>query len=214
MTLQTLTRRTPGPVGRPATGRRPVRDLAVAVLAAGVVAGGTWGLLVPREAPHAAHVPVGLATVQLADGTLRVEGLVDKQIGHVMPGMSVAEDVPEGMRRIGVNVSLGATGDGALSYSRSAFTVSGPGVAAITPATGQLGDGTLTSGQAISGSLSFDVPKDATALSLRFNDVAPIALPPLPPMATAGGHAPAQVPAPAPAGPEHHDAPGSAPHDH
>lgn len=223
--MSTAARRRPGATrpARPAAPRTSgsrARDLTVTVL----VAGGSWGLLVPREAPHDRHtVAAGLATVSLPDGTLRVDGLVDKQVGHVMAGMTAAEDVPEGMRRVGVNVSLGATGDRPLSYTRSAFTVSGPGVTAVAPSVGQLSDGTLAPGQSISGSLSFDVPKEATTLRLSFRGGAPVALPDLPPLET-GEHAPDAGPAPAApapmaphedapgAAPDHHDAPGAAPH--
>ena len=205
---------------RPTAGRgRRVRDLALALLAAGVVAGGTWGLLVPREAPHTAHVPAGLATVQLSDGTLRVEGLVDKQVGHVMPGMGVAEDVAVGKRRIAVNVTLGATEGRSLAYSRRDFVVSGPGVEPVVPVAGQLDAGALTPGQALSGSLSFDVPKDSTMLSLQFRSTAPVALPALPPLASSanagkgaatghgGGHDADKVGGAAPAAPAAPDHP-------
>jgi len=113
------------------------RTAVVSLVTAGVVAGGTWGLLTPRDAHdegHAGHAAASVATLSLPDGTLRVDGLVDKQVGHVMAGMSTAQDVPPGMRRLAVNVSLGATGDRPLTYGLRDFTVSGPGVQPVVPA--------------------------------------------------------------------------------
>ena len=229
MSTATTTRPRPGalPVS---SSRRPRRQVLLSLVTLGVVAGGTWGLLAPRGAEdgdHPGHGATAVRTLDLDDGTLRIEGLVDKQVGHVMAGMAVAEDVPVGMRRFGVNVSLGATEDRSLVYSRRDFTVSGDGVLPVVPVEGQIGDGVLTPGRALSGSLSFDVPKEATSLSLQFRDEAPVRLPALPPVAD-GEHEPepapapgtgedhhdeAAVPAPA-AGADHHDAPGAPAHTH
>ena len=185
-------RRTPGE----GPGASRLRDGLLALTVVGVLAGGTWGLLAPRDVhPEGGHShAAAVATVDLPDGVLRVEGLVDKQVGHTMPGMSAAEDVPTGMRRFSVNVSIGATEDEPLAYSRRDFTVSGPGVKPVVPVNGQFDSGTLTPGRAISGSLSFDVPKGTTALSLQFRGGAPVALPALPPEQStqhggAAGHA-------------------------
>ena len=223
MTATTMTRpRTPAvpPPGADAARRRPVRGALVSLVTVGVLAGGVWGLTAPRDAGHA-HGSAAVATVGLPDGTLRVDGLVDKQVGHVMPGMSMPDDVPVGMRRFAVDVSLGATEDEVLRYDQRDFTVSAPGVEPVVPVAGQIDSGALQPGAAISGSLSFDVPKDATVLTLQFRDSEQIVLPALP--AVAGEHdehggaaeAPVQAPAavPAPAA-DHHDAPGSPPHDH
>lgn len=201
----------------------PWRRPLVGVLAVAVVGGGTWGLFAPREGSHA-HSPESLATVEVPDGTLRVDGLVDKQVGHVMAGMSAAEDVPVGMRRFSVNVTLGATEDEPLRYSSRDFTVSGPGVQPVVPVISQIDSGALQPGTSISGSLSFDVPKEATTLSLTYEGTAEVPLPALPANAE-GEHAehggadagapvkaPAKGPAPAPA--DHHDAPATPPHEH
>lgn len=135
----------------------------------------------------------------------------------------MAKDVPVGMRRFAVNVSLGATEDEPLRYTLRDFTVFGPGVKPVVPVDGQLRGTTLAPGTAASGSLSFDVPKEVTSLSLRFRDTKAVALPTLPAVAEGGhgghgeapAHAPAKAPAQAPAeAPDHHDAPGTPPHDH
>lgn len=228
MSTATATRLPSAPTWAP---RRAVASLVTL----GVLAGGAWGLLQPRDTHGTGHARSGsaaVATVQLPDGTLRVDGLVDKQVGHVMPGMSTPEDVPAGMRRVSVNVSLGATQGEPLSYDRRDFTVSGPGVAPVAPVAGQIDNGQLAAGKAISGSLSFDVPESATSLSLRFGDTEPVPLPALPAMSDGAGHgadhgsgatAPgATTPAataPDAAGdsagePDHPHAPGAAPHDH
>ena len=233
MSTATTTRpRPPAPVERRSPrARSPWRDAVVSVVAVGVVAGGAWGMTAPRDAHEDgaahSHGSSALATVDLPDGTLRVDGLVDKQVGHVMAGMSMAEDVPAGMRRFSVNVSLGATEDESLTYTRRDFTVFGPGVKPVVPVDGQIDGGTVTPGMAVSGSLSFDVPKETTSLSLRFRDTEAVALPALPPVADgqhaehggagapagkAPGKATAKAPAKAPA--DHHDAPGSPAHEH
>jgi hypothetical protein len=211
-----------------------VRGTLLSLATLGVIAGGVWGLTAPREPAGHAHGSSAVATVDLPDGTLRVDGLVDKQVGHVMPGMSMPDEVPVGMRRFAVEVSLGATEGSALRYDRRDFTVSGPGVKPVAPVDGQFDRGSLRPGSTLAGSLSFDVPKEATALTLRFRDGEAVRLPALP--AVAEGHgahggapapgkapadmpgkAPAAVPAPGvePAPPaDHHDAPGTPPHEH
>lgn len=190
-------------------GRRPARGVLLSVVTVGVLAGGVWGLAAPRGTAGEPHVAGGsaLATVDLPDGTLRVDGLVDKQVG-TMPGMDMPEDVPEGMRRFAVDVSLGATEDGALRYDRRSFTVSGPGVKPVVPVDSQLDRGALAPGSTISGSLTFDVPEEATALVLRFRGGAALALPALP--AAADGEQAEAPEAPAAGG---GDAPGMPPHE-
>lgn len=212
--------RPPGTAGTATGSSRPLRTAVVGLVAAGVVAGGTWGLMAPRESGDghpAGHAAAAVGTVDLSDGTLRVDGLVDKQVGQAMADMSMAEDVPAGMRRFSVDVSLGATDGKALAYSRRDFTVSGAGVKPVVPVDGQIDRGTLTPGMAVSGSLTFDVPKETTALSLRFRDTDPVTLPALPPVAE-GEHDAGQAPVTAPAGApapaaDRHDAPGAPAHD-
>lgn len=230
MSTATATRPRPTAPAPAAGGSTASRRAVASLVALGVLGGGAWGLLQPRDSHGTGHAHPGsavLGTVDLPDGTLRVDGLVDKQVGHVMPGMSTPEDVPAGMRRISVNVSLGATDGESLSYDRRDFTVSGPGVAAVAPVAGQIDNGQLTAGQAISGSLSFDVPESATSLSLRFGDTEAVPLPALPAMADDAGHGAehgADATAPDATAPDatgdgaaeldHPHAPGTAPHDH
>lgn len=228
-TATTATRpRTPSAPDPAASRRGPLRGALPSLVALGVLAGGVWGLTAPRgsAADEHAHGSAAVATVDVPDGTLRVDGLVDKSFGMVMPGMTMPDEVPAGMRRFAVDVSLGATEDGPLTYSRRDFTVSGPGVKPVGPVDGQLDSGALTPGTAISGSLSFDVPEEASALALQFRNGETIALPALP--AVTGEHgehgadeAPAGAPAAVPAAPgapepaaDHHDAPGAPPHGH
>jgi hypothetical protein len=189
----------------------------VYLLALGVLAGGVWGLLVPRGHQHE-HAGAAVRTVDLADGTLRVDGVVDNQVGHAMPGMGVVDSPAEGMRRFSVNVSLGAAEGRTLAYDRRDFAVAGPGTRAVAPLTGQIDRGVLTAGRAISGSLTFEVPADAVSLSLRFGDTEPVALPDLPPVESdhASMSHPSSSTAGAPAGehdagarePEHDEVPG------
>lgn len=161
----------------------------LAVVTTGMVSAGVWGFLVPRQ--PSATGDAALTTVSLPDGTLRVHGLVDKQVGQAMPGMGATDDVPPGLRRFAVTVTLGATRGRPLTYSRRQFTVFGPGVKPVAPVTGQLEQGSLLPGQAISGSLTFDVPDDSRSLSLRFGGAPAVLLPMLPPLVKkdpAAGH--------------------------
>lgn len=197
------------PAGRtstsPARGRRTLQTALLSLVTLGVVGGGAWGMVVPREAAGHGNGHDTLASVDLPDGTLRVEGLVDKQVGHVMSGMSVAKDVPVGMRRFAVDITLGATQGRTLDYSRRDFTVFGPGVRPVVPVDGQIDRGSLSAGRAISGSLSFDVPEGTVAVSLRYRDADAVALPDLPPLAGSGSPAPAGTSGAA----EHADPPGA-----
>lgn len=155
------------------------RTALLALAGIGMVSAGVWGLLAPRHS-SATGGPSAVATVALPDGTLRVHGLVDKQVGQTMPGMGATQDVPAGLRRFAVSVTLGATRGWPLAYSRRDFTVFGPGVKPVAPVSGQLEEGSLLPGQAIAGSLTFDVPDDSRSLMLRFGNAPAVPLPALP----------------------------------
>lgn len=187
----TLTRQEPQLDGARAAQATPSqRLLGLLLLSAAValvVGAGAWGLSVPRDDSHDV-APLPVATVELADGTVRIDGLVDKQVGHLMPGMASTNDAPAGMRRFSVNVTLAARSGAAFAYSAADFAVSGEGTAAAGPVDAQLGDGSLPAGRALTGTLTFDVPEKATRLLLQFRQTRPVALPALPPAQGATGH--------------------------
>lgn len=220
----TADRRGGGPTAPAGRGRRTLQTALLSLVTLGVVGGGAWGMVVPREAAGHGSGHDTLASVDLPDGTLRVEGLVDKQVGHVMPGMGVAKDVPVGMRRFAVDITLGATQGRTLDYSRRDFTVFGPGVRPVVPVDGQIDRGSLSAGRAISGSLSFDVPEGTVAVSLRYRDADAVALPDLPPLAGSGSPAPAEgghgagghdgAPTGTSGAADHADPPGAPAHGH
>lgn len=204
---------------RTAHGRHRLRTAVLSLVTLGIVTGGLWGMLVPREAAEHGSGHDALALVDLPDGTLRVDGLVDRQVGHAMPGMSVAKDVPVGMRRFAVDITLGATKGRTLAYSRRDFTVSGPGVKPVVPVDGQIDRGSLIAGQAISGSLSFDVPEQTVSVSFRYKDGEAVALPDLPPVMApdGGGHgggAHDEAPTGTSEAPDHVDPEGAPAHEH
>lgn len=151
--------------------------------AVAVVAGGLWGLLAP-PAGQDAQGPAD--TVAVEGGVLRVDGLADKTVGHAMAGMDMPDDVAAGMRRFAVNVTLAATGDETLHYAERDFLVSGPGVKPAVPVRSDFATGSVVAGSALSGSLTFDVPEDATTLRVAFQGGQTIALPKLETAATQG----------------------------
>ncbi|MDQ4084764.1 MAG: DUF4352 domain-containing protein, partial [Actinomycetota bacterium] len=167
--------------------RHRLRDALLLLAAVVVVAGGVWGMLAPRDSHHD-RVGQG-AVADVENGVMRVDGLADKTVGHAMAGMDMPDEVPAGMRRFAVNVSLAATGDDALTYSRRDFLVSGPGVKPVVPVRGDFEAGSVTAGSALSGTLTFDVPEEASVLRLSFQGGDPILLPALP-EAGSTGHGP------------------------
>ena len=150
------------------------------------------------------------------------------------------EDVPEGLQRFSVTVTLAADDGAALTCTRRDFTVSRPGVQPVVPVSGQIKGATLQAGTAVSGGLTFDVPKESSQLTLQFRGGQTVALPALPAAKTgqhgaeeghqadAGhegdgaaasgkggtGRAPVTAPAPAAGSSDHAHAPGAPAHDH
>lgn len=191
------------------------RQALLAAAAVAVVVGGVWGVLTPREAghPHPPASPAAAApTVDVPGGVLRLDGLADKTVGQAMQGMNMPDDVPVGLRRFAVNVTLATTGDEPLRYTERDFTVQGPGVAPVVPVRSDFDSGAVPAGTALSGSITFEVPDDVTAVGLRFRDSAMLPVPPLPAVEPDGGHHPGTTTAPtAPAAtePGHDDG-----HDH
>ena len=199
MTTRTAVRgRASTPAAGPPGPRSP-RWLTVVLALTAVLAvlGGIWGMTAGRDADRLAATPVG---TPVPGGVLRVEDVRDREIDHgTMPGMSMPEDVPAGLRRFSVTATLMATGDTPLRFTERDFTVAGPGISPVVPTRSEFREGSLTPGSALTGSLTFDVPDDATRLDLRFQGGEAVRLPELAPAGDhdgpeapggAGGHPP------------------------
>lgn len=173
------TRRAPAPRG--ARGRLMIALLVVAVGLLGSVAAGWWGLRADRAEEGDGATRAGWVSV--GDAWLRVSQTTDMSVDHSqgMPNMQTmpdADPVPEGLVRYGVELQLAAD-DSDLTWQASDFTVKGDDGSVTPPHRVELGDGVVPAGSTVSGSLVFDVPEDASSLSLQFRDgpLVPLDLP-------------------------------------
>ncbi len=141
----------------------------------------------------------GPGEIALDGGIVRVDGVVSAaRPQHAMPGMGTDDDpVAEDERRVSVDVTLRADDDATLEYVAQRFRLAAGGQAAEAPHKLVLPGEELPAGTRLSGTLIFDVPKDATRAVLSYDGSSTdVVLP-----AEAAGPAPA---APAPA--DAHDA--------
>ncbi len=171
----------------------------LAVLTLAVLAAGGWGLLssLSAEVPsRAARVgePVEVPGGSLLVGSVTPEHMAPMQskkfaasgMGMSSMGMDMA---PEGQRRFAVDVTLAAE-RGDLSYSPEDFRISGKGMnKEAGPIRSQLDAGTIAAGGAISGTLVFQAPQEASALMLSFGEEGPKVALDLKPDAESNGHA-------------------------
>ncbi|MFC5379211.1 hypothetical protein [Aquipuribacter nitratireducens] len=154
-----MSRAPSGPAGPP--WRRVGLVLVVAAAVLVVVGGAVWSL-----ARTAATVPVGADELAVPGGLVRVDRVLTAEqamAGMAMPGMGTdADPVPEGEKRVSVDVTvLGARGDG-VAVDPDAFTLEAPGAGARPPHRSVLPTTTVPAGSRLSGTLVFDVPADAT----------------------------------------------------
>lgn len=157
--------------------------LALAVGAALTAA--AWGIIssLVAEVPPAR---IGEA-VEVSGGFMRVDGVTPEHMAPMQSqkfagaGMSMSamgmDMAPEGKRRFAVEVTL-AGGEGkSLSYKADDFRVVGDGMKdSVGPTRSQLGAGTVPSGGAASGSMVFEVPKEAKGLEMSFGEGRAVAL--------------------------------------
>jgi hypothetical protein len=148
--------------------------LALAVLFA--LGSGLWGTLNPSAG---SPVPVGEA-VEVSGGEFRVAAVLPEHMEHMQAGRFAGADMggmagmgvdmtPEGYRRLTVEVTL-AAGEEPIRYARERFRVSGPELAETPPMRGELAEGVVPAGSAVSGVLVFQVPKEtAGELYLNFD---------------------------------------------
>jgi hypothetical protein len=151
------------PRSSPRTRRR--RPASLALLAASVLAltAGGWALLVaPGE-----HAVMG-SELRIPGGTLRLEGVEPEVLVHnpEMPAGMMPDPVPDGMRRVAVDVTLRADQAGGVVYAPERFTVSAGDAPPAVPVREQLGSGTMPEGSTLAATLTFLVPEDAPAAEL------------------------------------------------
>lgn len=155
--------------------------LALAV-AAVFVAGG-WGVIssLTTGAPPA---NIG-ESVEVSGGLMRVDSVEPEHMASMQSkkfsasGMNMSsmgvDMVPDGYRRFTVDVSLVAQSQ-SISYAPEDFQVSAEGVKPSGPIRAQLEKGTIEAGEAVSGSLVFQVPDKAPGLKLDFDGGRSVAL--------------------------------------
>lgn len=164
----------PGAGGSPAPEQATLRlRHVVALVAAGLglvaaLLAGWWGLGTDRGAEH---VPPATGWVQVEDGWVRIDEVVDRSLAHRrMPNMQTmpdADPVPEGHVRYLVQLSIAADGR-TLRWRPRDIHISGTGLPAAPAHTVELGDGVVPEGSTVRGSVTVDVPVDARDLVLSF----------------------------------------------
>ena len=153
-----------------------------------VLAAALWSL----TAVSGAVSPAGPGELGLVGGVVHVDGVVSAaRPQHAMPGMGTDDDpVAEDERRISVDVTLRADEDDTLEFAAERFRLSAAGGPAAAPHKLVLPEEALPPGTSLSGTLIFDVPKDATSATLAYGDSrTDLTLP-----AEAAGEAPAEAP--------------------
>lgn len=184
----TLTARPAAPSAR-ARGRGEAAGtsrLARAVLlgsTAALLAGGGYVVLSGRDSGPPAPVQVG-DEVRLDGGAFRVDNIrgAENPMG-AMPGMGTdADPVPEGSRRVVVEVTLRAAEDEALRYAVNDFRLVVPGGGVPhTPHRQELPGSEVPPGMTRSGTLTYQIPDGSESASLLVDGAPPVELD-LPPM--------------------------------
>lgn len=152
----------------------------VAVLAAGV-----WGVVssLGAEAPAAR---IG-EMVEVPGGQFSVDRFAPEHMapmkmgGFAKQGMNMAmpqnmDMTPKGMERLTVDFTLIAGDGGDLAYSPEDFRIGGESMNETGPYRSRFGTGTVPVGSAFSGTMTFQVPKEADNLTLSFDDGRSVAL--------------------------------------
>jgi Domain of unknown function (DUF4352) len=159
--------------------RRRMANLLLVLFVVAVLAAGGWGLYgsLANENPPArlgetVEVPGGLMSVDRAYPW----HMAPMQMGNFanagmnMAGSTNMDMPPEGQRRLNVEVTLRAESGADLSYSSEDFLINGEGVKETGPYESKLGAGKVPAGSAVSGSMTFQVPEEASKLMLGFGD--------------------------------------------
>jgi hypothetical protein len=166
-------------IARTGERRRRTANILLALFVVAVLAAGGWGLsgTLATESPparvgEAVQVPGGLMSVDRAYPWHMAPMQMGKfaNAGMNMSGPSNMDMPPEGQRRLNVEFTLRADSGAGLSYSSEDFRISGEGMKETGPYQSKLGTGTVPAGSAVSGSMVFQVPEEASKLMLGFGD--------------------------------------------
>jgi hypothetical protein len=124
--------------------------------------------------------------VAIPGGGLRVDEVLPEQLdpmnhsqfarlGMTMSAM-VPDATPEGQRTFTLLVSLIGRGADGIVAEADQFTVSGAGLAPVTPLRADLGGGLVPPGSGLTGLLVFRVPEEVQSVTLRYAGGQPIAV--------------------------------------
>lgn len=107
-------------------------------------------------------------TLPVAGGTLTVDRVAAEVQSHPggMPAGMMPDPVPDGFRRVSVDVTLRSTEGGSMAYAADQVEVDAPGVKPTPPIRSTLDEGTLAAGERVTGSLLFQIPDDLTVVTL------------------------------------------------
>lgn len=161
------------PTVTPTLRRRMLGALLIAAAGLALIAG-VWGASAARQL-HARENPAGIGQlVEVPGGSVRVDQAESVSLAHNpgMPEEMMVDPVSEGFRRVSVHLTLFAEHDGGLAYRREMFRLTGSGMGSVVPRAGQLDDGHLPPGRALTTSLEFEIPEDATAVALSVDGAA------------------------------------------
>lgn len=148
------------------TGARDLIGMSVVVVLAGLLLIG--GALLARpllSGDSAERVSGGLA---MDGGVLLVRG-VTAELHSMNPGMPsgmMSDPVPEGFRRVAVNISLLGRAAEGLAYDAADFRATVPGAAPVPPQREAMGRGVIPQGAQVNGILVFEVPEEVTRFRL------------------------------------------------
>lgn len=153
----------------PASGRsgRGLAGLLTAMGVAAILAVGLWGVSFTLGATH----DLGPRWVGVPGGHVRVGELTNTEVDHsLMKGtaaMADADAVPPGYTRVSVDVSVSAD-DEDIVWEDPDFVMTSRDGTSATPVRTELGDGKVPFGTQVSGTITFDVRRDAVGFSLSF----------------------------------------------
>lgn len=135
--------------------------VAVALVVLGAL--GPWLLGLGSETPGGTHADGILA---IPGGELRIDRVTELPDHGQMPAMMGVDEVPQGLRRIAVEVTIVAMGPDAVRYDAADFLVSTSGLEPRAPSRAEPGPASVPSGASVTARFLFDVPDAASALRL------------------------------------------------
>lgn len=152
------------PVARATTRQRAV-GLAVVLVAAVLVGVSVLSL---RVFGDGGPTTFRSGTLPVAGGTLTVDRVAPEVQSHPkgMPAGMMPDPVPDGFRRVSVDVTIRSTEDGSMAYASDQIDVDAPDMSPTVPIRSTLDEGTLSEGERVTGSLLFQIPDDVRVVTL------------------------------------------------